>query len=210
MGPWDNDRAFCSIERRGTDPQSNVPQSMGTPMGSGSQTQNGQNLGSSRSGQIQSNQSNIQRSDTNLKNQTGLREQTDVNATVDANAQNRSNTRLNVDANGTTRDRVVFDANSFSRLGNVGINFNTIDRSRLVEEGARAVHVGCRNVGIPVRHGAESGPGMEVHASQAERRRAALLHQVTGQHDVRVADADDRVTGRVAATGVDQLDLPVA
>src|ERR1051326_8263634 len=39
----------------------------------------------------------------------------------------------------------------------------------LVEERSRAVHLGRRDIGVPVRHRAESGPGVEVHAGKTKR-----------------------------------------
>jgi hypothetical protein len=44
-------------------------------------------------------------------------------------------------------------------------------REARIEEVPQAVHLGLRYVGIPVGHGPEAGPGAEVHAGEAERRR---------------------------------------
>src|SRR5262249_4965583 len=40
-----------------------------------------------------------------------------------------------------------------------------------VEEGSRAVHLGRGDIGVPVGHGSEAGPGVEVDAGEAESRR---------------------------------------
>src|SRR5262249_2870692 len=37
-----------------------------------------------------------------------------------------------------------------------------------VEEGSRAVHLGGGDIGVPVGHGSEAGPGVEVDAGEAE------------------------------------------